>query len=110
MSEVVVVVTKKDPKRVEAGKKTYEKHLLKVKEEILRGDGSGNSSETGNSNTPEATSNTFKSSTMLRYVWSTWSACHTCYWFACVYFKIHQKSPAELQAKTKKDEIIDPFR
>ena len=60
MSEAVVV-TKKDPKRIEAGKKACENHLLKVKEKIRRGDGtSGSSSCT--SNTPgRATTNSSSS-------------------------------------------------
>ena len=100
MSEVVV--TKKDPKRVEAGKKAYEKHFLKVKEEILKGDASSSSTETDNSNTPEASSS--KSYDVHMY---GVGALVILAIGLLVYFKIPWKSPA---AETKKDEIIDPFR
>ena len=72
MSEIVVV-TKKDPKRVEAGKKAYEKHLLKVKEEIRRGDGTSNSTETCNSNTPEATSKVVVVLKAMMYICMEWA-------------------------------------
>ena len=101
----IVVVTKKDPKRVKAGKKAYEKHLLKVKEEIRRGDASGSSTETGNSNTLEATSHSSSSSVHMYGV----GALAILAIGLLVYF--HQKSPGKLQAKKpEKDIIFDPFR
>ena len=110
MSEVVVV-TKKDPKRVEAGKKAYEKHLLKVKEEIRRGDGTSSSTETCNSNTPEATSNSSSSKSYDVHMYGVGALAILAIGLL-VYF--HQKSPGSRPncklKKPKKDEIIDPFR
>ena len=83
MSEIAEV-TKKDPKRVEAGKKAYEKHLLKVKEGICRGDASG-SSTNSTSNTPEADTNSSSSKSYDAHMVWCWSPCHPRYWFACVF-------------------------
>ena len=43
-------VTKKNPKKVEAGKKGYQARLLKMKEEILAGSNPGTISGTSGSN------------------------------------------------------------
>ena len=45
-------VTKKNPKKVEAGKKGYQARLLKMKEEILAGTGSNPGTMSGTGSNP----------------------------------------------------------
>ena len=104
MSEIVV--TKKDPKRVEAGKKAYENHLLKVKDEIRRGDSTTTASTVCTSNTPEATSHSSSSKSYDVHMYGVGALAILAIGLL-VYFKIPWKSPP---VKPKKDEIIDPFR
>ena len=92
MSEIVVV-TKKDPKRVEAGKKAYEKHLLKVKDEIRRGD----DSTVCTTNTPEAGTNSSSSKSYDVHMVGVGALAILAIGLL-VYFKTSWKSPGKLQA------------
>ena len=72
MNEEIKKVTKeKNPNRVAAGKKSYETHMIKVKEDILTGSTSNTTSNTPSvtpSDTSNATSNTSNVSTSKSYV------------------------------------------
>ena len=71
--QIKKVTKEKNPNRVAAGKKSYETHMIKVKEDILTNSSNTTSNTTSNtpsdtSNTPSATRNTSNVSTSKSYV------------------------------------------
>ena len=89
--EIKKVTKEKNPNRVAAGKKSYETHMIKLKEDILSGSSTSNATPSTSNTTPStsnATSNTSNDTTTkssyVAHMYGVGILSIFCCWVMCI--------------------------